>query len=416
MANRRRLAILVSSPLVVLIGLTSTQVAAFAQGQGFKPAGNYSNTSMLASFNFTPTDPSQTSVFVFLNRQTVVGPSGTTDETSMFLNVSTDFGFGTPNFNICALLANPSDFNVSSGVLSASLHTTITPNTQSCGGSVTSDVTVDISWTGAGPVQTTHTANRFSCSGYSDESQGSDSNNAGPATFNITGLGSPITTTDPQVYHFGRSLERVQGAVPPDTCRGSVGRGAGRPTPAAGNYYTTLEETSTFFFSGDGTSFLFLNVNRNTNSSNPLAGPLTSMAQTDLQFSVSSTSVNAGGCFLIDPKDFTFGASTASLHTVLTSGPNGCNGETNFISPDPFPIDVSWVGTAPVATTRIDNQYSCLGYRFQTGVGQVLDSVADATVSMPGLSGTLPGSASIGSIDTRTHADGTPAPGCFFRG
>ena len=22
----------------------------------------------------------------------------------------------------------------------------------------------------------------------------------------------------------------------------------------------------------------------------------------------------------------------------------------------------------------------------------------------------------IGSIDTRTHADGTPAPGCFFRG
>ncbi len=408
MATHRRLA-LITVPLVLSLSAALGQVVVAQGPGGFKPAGNYNNTSMLASFNFSPSDPTQTSISLFLNRQTVVGPSGTTDETSWFLNVSTNFGFGTPNVNACGDLANAGDFNVGSNVQSASLHTTITPSTP-CS-SVASNVNVDITWTGAGPIQTTHSANRFSCNGYTDESQGTDSNNAGAATFNIDGLAAPITTPDPQVFHFGSSVEHAQGAVPPDSCHAEVGKGAGRPTPAAGNYHTTLQDARLFSFSG---GFLQLEVARNTNTANPLVGASTSSDQTD--FVLSSSTLSTGGCFVINAHDFTLTASSASLHTTLTGNTPACNGGTNPVSPDPFPVDVSWVGTSPVATTMTDGQYSCLGYRFQTGAVQVADGVADATVSMPGLAATFPGAGSIGSIDSRTHADGTPAPGCGFRG
>src|SRR6266849_4457679 len=126
MATHRRLA-LITVPLVLSLSAALGQVVVAQGPGGFKPAGNYNNTSMLASFNFSPSDPTQTSISLFLNRQTVVGPSGTTDETSWFLNVSTNFGFGTPNVNACGDLANAGDFNVGSNVQSASLHTTITP-------------------------------------------------------------------------------------------------------------------------------------------------------------------------------------------------------------------------------------------------------------------------------------------------
>jgi hypothetical protein len=281
---------------------------------------------------------------------------------------------------------------------------------------VTSDLVVDITWTGAGPIQSTTTSNRFSCGGYKDESQGTDLGNAGSSTFNITGLATTITPTDAQVFHFGSSIEHVQGAAPPDSCRDGVGRGAGRPTPAAGNYHTTFQTANINFSPSDGTSSLFLFVSRNTSTSNPVIGASTSTDETDLDFNLFTPTGSVGGCFVINTADFTLGASTASLHTVLTSDTPACSGGTNFISPDPFPIDVSWAGTAPVATTRTDGQYACLNYHFQTSTVQVVDNVADAQVSMPGLSDKLPSSSTIGSIDKRTHADGTPASGCFFRG
>jgi hypothetical protein len=275
---------------------------------------------------------------------------------------------------------------------------------------------VDVTWIGSGPIQSTTGSNQFSCGGYRDESQGTDSNNAGSATFNITGLTNPVTPTNAQVFHFGSSIEHAQGAVPPDSCRGGVGRGAGRPTPAAGNYHTTFQTANTNFFSSDGTS-LFLSASRSTSTSNPAIGASTSTDETDLSFNLFTPEpAFVGGCFVINGADLTLGASTASLHTVLTSATPACGGGTNFISPDPFPIDVSWTGTAPVATTRTDSQYACLNYHFQTSTVQVVENLVDAQVSMPGLSDRLTGSSTIGSIDTRTHADGTPASGCFFRG
>jgi hypothetical protein len=281
---------------------------------------------------------------------------------------------------------------------------------------VTSDLVVDITWTGAGPVQSTRGSNQFSCSGYKDESQSTDSSNAGRATFNVTGLNTPITPTNPQVFHFGSSIEHAQGAVPPDSCRGGVGRGAGRPTPAAGNYHTNFQTANTNFFSSDGTTTLLLFVSRNISNSNPVIGATTSTDETDLGLNLFTPDGFVGGCFVINTADFTLGESTASLHTVLTSATPACSGGSNFISPDPFPIDMSWAGTAPVATTRANNQYACLNYHFQTSTVQVVDNLVDVQVSMPGLSDKLLSSSTIGSIDTRTHADGIPAPGCFFRG
>jgi hypothetical protein len=404
MGVRRWSALCFSAPLLLAFTLVSAPVTALAQG--FQSAGNYANTGMLGSFNYS--DPAtNTNISVFAIRQRSVGPAGTTDETQIFLNVSV--GFGTLNVN-CSLDDNSGDFNVAPDLSSASLHKTVAMDNPGCGGSLTSDIVVDISWTGAGPVQSTHIASRFLCSGYTAESQGSDSNNAGPATFDITGLGGPITAPDPQVFHFGSSLAHVQGAVPPDTCHGSLGKGAGRPTPAAGDYQTTFQDASVSSFSN---GFFFLDANRTTSASNPLVGPSTSSAQTQVNFSTGAV----GGCFLINSGDFTLGASSASLHTVLTSDTSTCNGEPNFVQPgDTFPIDAQWAGTSPVATTGVNSQYSCLSYRFQTSVAQSVDSVATVTVSMPGMSGVIPDPGNLGSIDTRTHADGTAATGCTFRG
>ena len=411
MAIHRRLALRFSAVLVVLFSLASTASIALAAGSdGFKPAGNYNNTSMLGSFFYE--DP-ETSIFLFANRQETVGPNGATDNTTLFLNVSAESGALNVN---CSTHDSSSDFNVTSDLRSASLHKTITPATPGCEGTVTSDLVVDLTWTGAGPVQSNRGSNQFSCSGYKDESQSTDSNNAGSATFNITGLSTPITPTTAQVFHFGSSIEHAQGAVPPDSCRGGVGRGAGRPTPAAGNYHTNFETANTFSSSSDGTSSLFLFVSRNTSTSNPVTGASTSAGETDLNFNLFTPDGNVGGCFVINTAEFTLGESTASLHTVLTSATPACVGVTNSISPDPFPIDVSWAGTAPVATTRSNGQYACLNYHFQTSTVQVVDNLADAQVSMPGLSDKLLSSSTMGSIDMRTHADGTPAAGCFFRG
>ncbi len=413
MTARRNLAVCMSLSLAVLFSLAAEPLSVLAQGGGgFKPAGNYNNTGMLGSFFFNDS-ASQTSIFVFANRQQTVGPNGTTDETTLFLNVST--GFDGLNVS-CSIDDNSSDFKVTSDAQSANLHKTLTPNTPGCGGSVTSDIVVDITWTGAGPIQSTTTSNQFSCNGYTDESQGTDSDNAGPATFDITGLAGLITTPDPQTFHFSSSLEHVQGAVPPDSCHGSVGRGAGRATPAAGNYHTTFQNAVTNGSSSDGTTSLSMFVGANTSTSNPVSGGSTSTSETDLEFNLFGPTVSAGGCFVINSGDFRLSASTASLHTVLTGATPACGGGSNVLPTDPFAIDMTWTGTAPVGTTRTNQQFACLNYHFQTSRVQVVDSVADAQVSMPGLIGTLPSSSTIGSIDTRTHADGTPAAGCFFRG
>jgi hypothetical protein len=410
--THRSLAVCLSLSLAILFSLAAAPLSAVAQGGGFRPAGNYDNTGMLGSFFY---NDSQTSIFVFANRQETVSSSSTTDETTVFLNVST--GFDGLNV-ICSIDDNSSDFNVTSDAGSASLHKTLTPDTPGCGGSiggVTSDLVVDITWTGAGPIQSTATSNRFSCSGYTDETQGTDLDNAGPATFNITGLGAPITAPNPQTFHFGRSLEHVQGAVPPDSCHGSVGRGAGRATPAAGNYHSTFQNAFANGSSSDGTTSVGLFVGASTSTSNPVNGKSTSTSETDLEFNLSSLAVSAGGCFVIGSGDFSLSASTASLHTILTGSTPSCGG-INVLPTDSFAVDVTWTGTAPVGTTMTDQQFACLNYHFQTNRVQVVDSVADTQVSMPGFTGTLPSSGTIGSIDTRTHADGTPAAGCFFRG
>jgi hypothetical protein len=411
MITRRNLAVCLSLSLALLISLAAGQLSALAQG-GFRPAGNYSDTGMLGSFSYNDSG-SQTSIDVFANRQETVGPTGTTDETTLFLNVSV--GFGVFNVN-CFIDDTSTDFNVTAGADSAGLHKTIPQDAPGCGGNLTSDLVVDISWTGSGPIQSTRTSSRFACSGYTGETQGTDLGNAGQATFNITGLAAPVTAPDPQTFHRGSSLGHVQGAVPPDSCRGGVGRGAGRPTPAAGTYHTTFQNAFFNGSSGDGLTSLGMFAATSTSTSNPVRGGSTSSSETDLEFNLSSPLVSAGGCFVISSGDFQLSATSASLHTVLTSSTPACGGGSNVLPTDPFAIDVIWTGTAPVGTTMTDQQYACLNYHFQTSWVQVVDSVADAQVSMPGFTDSLPASGTIGSIDTRTHADGTPAAGCFFRG
>ena len=136
MALLRRLAQLASMLICVSVAFTAAAITGEAQGPGggFLPAGNYSFITTRAGLNLFPADPSQSTVNLFIIREQgtsrpLVGPSSTSNVTTLNLTVNTNFGFGTPNGSACVVLDNPADFTVSSGVQSASLHTTITTST-----------------------------------------------------------------------------------------------------------------------------------------------------------------------------------------------------------------------------------------------------------------------------------------------
>src|SRR6267142_2764446 len=131
MAIHWRLALRFSVVLIILLSFASTASTAVAQGSGgFKPAGNYNNTSMLGSFFY---DDPETSIFLFANRQKTAGTNGATDDTTLFLNVSAESGALNVN---CSIDDSSGDCNVTSDVRSASLHKTITLDTSGCQGTL----------------------------------------------------------------------------------------------------------------------------------------------------------------------------------------------------------------------------------------------------------------------------------------
>lgn len=392
-------------------------------GGAFLPAGNYAFTTLRADFNVFG-DPSQPQVGLFVTggpstSKPLGGNSSTTDTVSMFFNISSPSGLSGGG---CVILANPNDFAVSSDLSSASLHTTISDQTPLCGGPINLPLPlqIDVTWTGSGPVESSHDVRNFGCSGYTQESQSSDTSNNANATASFSALTATVSTTQSGMGIQTQTIH-AQGSVPPDSCGGGIGgKGAGRGLQAAGNYVFNRTEFDTGISPSDPSSpQLFLSASSNSNTSSPLGGPSTSGSETDLLVFINSSTVNGFGCFVIGQNDLTIASdlSTVTLHTTLTSQSQGCDGGSNSLNPLPLTIDVTWTGAGPIAHTSDDSQVACDSYHMQTRSTQTLDNGGTSTISIPGVtSGPVASNGSAGSNTTRVHADGVAIPACTFRG
>jgi hypothetical protein len=425
-ATFRRFALAVSVLLTASLAFAASSQAAGpapGKGGGFLPAGNYVFTTQRASFNLFGKDPSQPQIGLFVSgdqsaSRPLGGPATSTNTVTMFFNV---FSYSGVSGGGCVILTNPADFTVSSDLQTAALHTTVTDASQLCGGPINLPlpIQIDATWSGAGPIETTNDAGTFACSAYTSETHTTDTSNNANATLSISALAGSFTTT---VGGMGVRTQTVhaQGAVPSDACGGGIGgKGAGRGLQPAGNYVSTRTEADSSLFSPDPSMpQMFVSASANTNTSNPLGGPATASSETDVLLFVNSPSVNGFGCFVVSSSDLSISPdlSSANLHTTLTADTPACDGGSNSLAPLPLTLDVAWLGSGPIATTRDDGQLACGAYHTQTNVLQTVNNGGSSTISISGVTGSFSGSGSTASNTTRVHADGVAEPACTFRG
>jgi hypothetical protein len=421
------------SLLVCIVMTGSLVIAASAQasvlpalqgrGGGFPPAGNYDFSIMRASFILFSGDPSHPTIDISVSggpnvSKPLGGPTTTTDDVMLRFDFFSNSGVSG---NGCVFLTKPGDFAVSADLQTASLHTTIDQNNPTCGGGfLQQPLTFDVTWTGTGPIENSHDVNQFGCAGYALETQTSDTSNNANATASIQPALTGSFASAFASVGIRDQLVHAQGTVPPQNCNGGIGgKGAGRQLSPAGNYHITrVEADSDLFSSNPSQPQMFLSAFVDGNTSMPFPGASTSTSETDVFFFINGLTVNGGGCFRINPADFTISSdlSAAALHTTLYADGPACQGATNSLSQSPLHLDVTWVGAGPIATTSGDGHFTCLTYRMDTSARQVINNGGTSTTSLTGFAGSFTGTGGLGSSDKRIHAQGVPAQSCTFRG
>lgn len=434
MAGRRQIALWVSMPLVLLVSFTSAALATEARMAAFHPlgkggggggafpaAGNYvvDTTSAFSELDFS--DTSQTSIFLSVSIENDVSqpqgsPRTTTSQSVLNYNFSTDQGFGASGSGCVTL--SPGDF-VTSGVQTATLHATVTADSPGPCGFPPFGVlplTIAVTWTASSPALTISGQQRFACAGYTNESQSTSSGAGAGATiaFSSETFSGTFDVSQGSINIGSRRLH-AQGAVPPDTCAQSIGKGAFGGFQAAGTYHTTSEQAFANFSTPDFTPpFVFVGVNRIAKTSSPPGGPTTSSNETQLTLSVTSNELNGSGCWVINPGDFTATSdqTAAAVHTTITAETPACY-NNNDLNPPSVAVDVVWAGPGPISTILGTSQISCAGYHNTTTTMATLNGGATASISL-GTLGPLSAPAQVGMTDTRTDASGTLDADCTF--
>jgi hypothetical protein len=172
-------------------------------------------------------------------------------------------------------------------------------------------------------------------------------------------------------------------------------------------------------------------VNRGLNSYQPEhpKGPKTATNSTMVQLSIFTPTSGIGGCWVINPSDFTVSndLQTAALHTTLTAG-NECPGPGAPVTGKsdavpfagaggvglslPITLDVRWTGLGVTSVERDRGSFRCLDYSADS-TNVLHSSSATATASVTGLSGTFASDlAGVSSTDTHININGTPPPAC----
>jgi hypothetical protein len=189
---------------------------AIAGGAGPPSAGHYRSTEIDAGiFIF---DPTGLSVGIFVTNMTQIShpndsPTTTTTEFDVRIN-----GFGGGTFVFGCFILTPADFT-SNGVQSATLNTTITTSTPTCQGpgpgSVPLPLTMNVVWSGAGPVATTHSEGQLSCLTYHLHGQGLTTTNLANVTATLTPLLASTLTSDQGSLVTRDNHVQVEGAKQP---------------------------------------------------------------------------------------------------------------------------------------------------------------------------------------------------------
>jgi hypothetical protein len=333
-------------------------------------------------------------------------------------NFSTNEGSGA--FGSGCVTLNPGDFTTS-GVQTARLNAAVTADSPGPCGSPPFGVlplTIAVTWTASSPALTNSGQQRFACAGYTNESRSTNSGAGAGATIAFTSEAFSGTFDVSQGSITMRSQQiHAQGAVPPDTCTQSIGKGAFGGFQVAGNYHTTTVQGFANFSTPDFTPpFVFIGVNRIAKTSSPPGGPTTSSSETDLTLSVTSDDLNGFGCWVINAGDFTVGSAltAAALRTTITDQTPACDQSNNDLGPLPVQVDVVWVGPGPVSTILGTNQIACASYQNTTTAMATLNGGASATISLSRLSGSLTAPAQVGTTETRTDASGALNADCTF--
>ncbi len=165
---------------------------------GFPAAGNYRQNVVEADALFFPTDPSQPLVFITLKRIDATSSplGGTTTKTAetdlnIFIQSSTLSGSG-------CFVIDPTSFTVSTDLTSAVLHTTLTGQEQACqpnNSLATFPLSVDVTWSGPGPISSIGSDSQIACQQYNSVSSGAQMINGSPlATISLGGFTGSFST------------------------------------------------------------------------------------------------------------------------------------------------------------------------------------------------------------------------------
>lgn len=413
----RRVATLIGALLGATL-LFSSPVAA-AKGAGLFPAGTY-------HLSFAGADLSEftgnVSVFLDVSAGTDVArpdgaPQSTTSQTQVFLNV---FDNSTFTFtSACVILDHPSDFTIDNRLGSASLNTTLTPSTPSCGFTppLTSNIGIDATWAGAGPLATQTGTSNYACAGYRANSSGRSLTNTAIANATITIDGAATAIPSVQTSLNSNDFQvAAQGAIDPGC--GPTGFGTG-PTPSGHLHFNGLFANG--FFTPPTGEFDQVSLSEVSQS----GGPAANVSEDDLSLQFFGGAIDGFGCFAIPSSDVvSSGLTFASLQTTVTgSSPLCTNSFPGFNLNFPLTVSATWTGTGPVMTVHDQNNYQCSGYTQATSTF-VEDRGADsvATVTMPDYLGnpqTVVFSGGFGSLTQVTQnvqANGVLAQSCLIRG
>lgn len=192
------------------------QVGGKGAGSGPPPPGNYHTTTLIATVSGVASDGGQ--VVVNVNRGTRVSsphmaPTTTVTQTTLFIEDT-----GPQPFFACFVIPD-SDFS-QTGVLSASLNTTVTDATPTCGpfnNPPPLPVTITATLTATAPLQTTRGTGTFSCLSFMTESSGLTLNNNATGTATLSPvISGAITSTFGDMLSSDSTIH-VQG-VDQDAC------------------------------------------------------------------------------------------------------------------------------------------------------------------------------------------------------
>jgi hypothetical protein len=205
---------------------------------------------------------------------------------------------------------------------------------------------------------------------------------------------------------------------------------------APGDYVFTSASANAQFGTGKGAPpgqpGISVFVNRGLNSFQPEhpKGPKTVTNSTMVQLSVFTSTGGIGGCWVINPSDFTVSKDlqSAALHTTLTAD-NMCPGPGAPVTGKsdvvpfagggegglslPITLDVKWSGLGVTSVERDRGSFKCLNYSADS-TNVLHSSNASASAIVSGLSGTFASDlAGVSSTDSHIDINGTPPPACF---